>query len=395
MPRFGLEIAKIRVMKLLLWVFIFLQIGFVPKLRAEFLCQEAYSQQDEVDDQDEVSDEAEDVQSKRQFAEQLGLHYLQGRGRGYTRKNVGQGVVFLDESGQPIPISDRETLDRIAKLNLDRFDDVWISPDPLSHVQAIGYKEGKPPRYLFHKLWSQVNEYKFDRVLRFGRKLPKLHATIEKDLVEPGLGLQKRLAAVVRSTEVFGIRIGSPRYVLQNGSYGLTTMLGKFVDVDATSGSIRFKFIGKEGVAHDITETDKDLAALLIQLPHKNFHGSDNVFGVSAAQVNSYIRANAGAFTVRDFRTWIATTTAARLLHERGPAKDKADLKKAQEEAGAAAAARLHNEGATSLQYYINPAIFDKYQDGSLDKAFKPANGDDPSCTPEENAVLRLFSTSP
>lgn len=63
------------------------------------------------------------------------------------------------------------------------------------------------------------------------------------------------------------IRIGNPRYLRDNPSYGLTTLRHRHVEVKGSS--IRFQFHGKRGVEHDVTLNDRRLANLPKSRPRK------------------------------------------------------------------------------------------------------------------------------
>ena len=66
-----------------------------------------------------------------------GLVRSDPHGPGITRVMAGDSFRYLDQAGAEI--SDAATLDRIRALRIPpAWADVWISPDPLGHIQATG-----------------------------------------------------------------------------------------------------------------------------------------------------------------------------------------------------------------------------------------------------------------
>jgi len=84
---------------------------------------------------------------------------------------------------------------------------------------------------------------------------------VDADLARPGLDRRKVLATVVRLLEITLIRVGNEEYARANGSYGLTTMRTRHVDIDGST--IRFRFRGKSGVRREVAVSDRRLARIL------------------------------------------------------------------------------------------------------------------------------------
>src|SRR5262245_35163309 len=109
---------------------------------------------------------------------------------------------------------------------------VWISSDPLGHLQATGRDARGRKQYRYHPRWRQVrDEDKYGRLAEFGRVLPAIRRRIDRDLRRRGLPREKVLAAVVKLLETTFIRVGNDEYARHNKSYGLTTMRDAHVRV--------------------------------------------------------------------------------------------------------------------------------------------------------------------
>jgi DNA topoisomerase-1 len=98
-----------------------------------------------------------------------------------------------------------------------------------------------------------------------------------------------------RLVETTFVRVGNEEYAWQNGSFGLTTLKNRHVEVNGSS--IRFRFRGKSGAFHAIQVNDRRLASLvrrLRDLPGQElfqYLGEDGEpQRVDSTDVNAYLR---------------------------------------------------------------------------------------------------------
>lgn len=307
-----------------------------------------------------------------QSAKSAGLRYVSDTNPGIRRKKAGTGMVYIDTDGQQI--HDAEVLARIKSLAIPpAWRDVWICPIAHGHVQATGIDARGRKQYRYHTRWREVrDETKYDRMLSFGRMLPKIRRRVGRDLRRPGLPRKKILAAVVRLLETTLIRVGNEEYARQNDSFGLTTMRDRHVDV--SGATLKFEFRGKSGIAHAIDLTDRRVAKIVKQsqdLPgYELFQYIDEDGArrsIDASDVNGYLREIAGEdFTAKDFRTWAGTVLAARALQEFQAFDSQAQAKRNVVQAIESVAKRLGNTKAVCRKCYIHPAVINLYMDGSL-----------------------------
>src|ERR1700733_7415685 len=104
------------------------------------------------------------------------------RSPGITRFKTPEGFRYRDLSGTDV--TDAETLLRIGAITIPpAWTSVWISPDPLGHVQATGVDSRGRTQYRYHQLWrEQRDAQKFDHMLRFAGTLPELRSATVHDL---------------------------------------------------------------------------------------------------------------------------------------------------------------------------------------------------------------------
>jgi DNA topoisomerase-1 len=338
----------------------------------------------------------------KESAAVAGLRYVTCASPGFHRRRSGKGFAYFDQHGAPI--RDPEVLRRIRALVLPpAWKDVWICASPNGHLQATGIDARGRRQYRYHAVYRQVrNLTKFTRMLEFAKALPVIREREEHDLRRHGLPREKVIATVVRLLETTFIRVGNEEYAKENSSFGLTTLRNRHVSVEG--GTLRFRFRGKSGQMHDVAIQDKRLARIVRDcrdLPgYELFQYTDesgDVRSVDSSDVNAYLHEIAcSEFSAKDFRTWAGTIQAALARAEIGACTSEAHAKRNIVDAVKRTAARLGNRPATCRNYYIHPAIFDAYLDGTLSKTIQPPPEGAESHTesglhPEEEMVVRLL----
>src|SRR5437667_9588982 len=265
-------------------------------------------------------------------AEGAGLSYVSDVRPGYTRKAKGGDFEWFDADGELI--RDEQRLLRIKRLAIPpAWTEVWVSPLANGHIQATGRDARGRKQYLYHERWREVrDENKYDRIISFGKALPKIRRRIAKDLKLPGLPRRKVLATVVRLLERTFIRIGNEEYARENKSFGLTTMQDRHVTVKGDR--LRFRFRGKSGRAHEVDMTDRRIAKIVSKcqdLPGQDlfqYIDDGEVRDVASQDVNDYLREITNEnFTAKDFRTWAGTVLAAIALNAQGEFETKKQAK--------------------------------------------------------------------
>ena len=250
---------------------------------------------------------------------------------------------------------------------------VWISPYANTHIQAIGRDARGRKQYRYHLEYRKSRDVaKFHRMQAFGRALPRIRRVVNRDMKRSGLPKRKVLAAVVQLLESTFIRVGNEEYAEENGSFGLTTLRDRHVQI--LGEILRFKFRGKSGQLHEITLDNLRLArivrkcrdipgsALFQYLDEKN-----DPQILDSGDVNEYLREISGAeFTAKDFRTWGGTCLAIGALLTNCADSSTSRAKAVLVETVKHVAAKLGNKPAACKKYYIHPAVIDCYADGRL-----------------------------
>jgi DNA topoisomerase-1 len=309
-------------------------------------------------------------------AKAAGLRYSIPNGHSIRRRRAGSGFTYLDADNRPI--RDQATRERIRAMVIPpAWTSVWINPHANAHIQAVGRDARGRKQYRYHAEYRRVRDQrKFDRMRAFGNALGRMRATLRRDLTRKGMPKRKVLAAVVKLLETTYIRVGNEEYAEENGSFGLTTLRNRHVEI--LGEMLKFRFRGKSGQRHEITLEDRRLARILRRC--KDLPGSalfqyvdeeGNAQSIESGDVNDYIRLIGGDFTAKDFRTWGGTCLAACFLLTKFSDPRNKQTKKALVEVVKDVAVKLGNKPATCKKYYIHPNILECYASGRLRKAAK------------------------
>ncbi len=325
-------------------------------------------------------------------------------GKGLTRVRRGRGFSYLDPRGKPI--KDPEAVIRVKELAIPpAWEEVWICPDPLGHLQATGIDAAGRKQYLYHPRWRELRDReKFDHMTRFAKALPRLRRRLLADLGGDELDATRVLACAVRLLDVGLFRIGSEEYADDGGGVGLATVEKAHVSIE--DGAIVFDYPGKSGV-RQIQAVRDDLSCQVVRALKRRRGGGGQLLAyregrrwrdVRSEQISDYLKAGIGAeYRAKDFRTWNATVLAAVSLAADGrDASSQRARKRVIDGAVRGVAEVLGNTPAVARGSYIDPRVFDRYQSGwtiggALDRVGALNGPDDRRRARLEKAVLELL----
>ena len=320
-------------------------------------------------------------------------------GPGLRRVRRGRGFSYEEEDGDKV--EDREVLERIAELAIPpAWKDVWICPHPQGHIQATGIDDAGRKQYLYHPGWREHRDRaKFERMLEFGRRLPKMRRRIDEEMQLGGLQQRRVLACVAKLLDLGFFRIGSERYAAENETFGLATMRRDHVRLEG--GAAVFDFPAKGSARHVREIADPSVLPTIRALKRRR-GGDSELFAyrngrawvdVTSEGINDYLKELTGAdFTAKDFRTWNATVLAAVALAAHDEEADsKTARKRIANQAVKQVAEYLGNTPAVCRSAYIDPRVFDRFDSGETIRATlkRITGGQDPGEFPDREAIER------
>lgn len=313
----------------------------------------------------------------KESAQAAGLRYVTDAKPGIRRVRCGKGFRYTAPGGATI--HDEDTLRRIRSLVIPpAWTGVWICTSANGHLQATGRDARGRKQCRYHSRWREVrDETKYERMVQFAQALPAVRERVRQDLGLPALPRQKVLATIVNLLEQTHIRVGNHEYAKENGSYGLTTLHTKHVEV--AGSRVTFSFQGKSKVHHTVSLQDRRLARVIKQceeLPGYELFQYVDEDGkrhtVDSSDVNEYLREITGHhFTGKDFRTWAGSVLAFDLLREMGAFESAAQARKNVVNAIKVVAAKLGNTPSICRKCYVHPAVLEAYLAGITVKQAK------------------------
>jgi DNA topoisomerase IB len=253
--------------------------------------------------------------------------------------------------------------------------DVWICPHPRGHLQAVGTDDAGRRQYLYHPQWRlQRDLEKFERVASYAPHLPAMRRRLRVQMrsidTGPDAERQRILSVAVRLLDLGCFRPGSDS-AADEGSHGLTTLERQHVRRDGDA--IRFRFVGKAGVEHEIRIEDPDVVhALAAATPRRSRTARvleskiDNRWRpLTAEEVNAHIATMTGTdMTAKDFRTWHATAEAAVALAQPPRPASVRQRRERIRAAYVAASDLLGNTPAMARSAYVDPRVIDLFESG-------------------------------
>jgi DNA topoisomerase I len=235
---------------------------------------------------------------------------------------------------------------------------LWLTSDAKSPIQAIG-RDSKGRRvYLYSaEQMGRASAAKFTRLKAFAKAYPAL---VRK------MGLDKKTseeALVLYLISKTGFRIGSDAETLAEvKAFGASTLRCSHVAV--AGKSILFEFAGKKG--SKVSKTLKD-SFLADNIARRCTGPSDQkIFKTNDENIRQYLNSipEGAMFTVKDFRTYLATLIALRKIKVMPAPKNSREYKRFRKEVGEAVARELGNTPNIALKSYVSPEVFCSWVDG-------------------------------
>ena len=212
-------------------------------------------------------------------------------------------------------VSDSD-LDRIYKLGLaPAYEDVWISRDVNSKIQATGMDAKGRKQYRYHSDHiKDASEEKFIRLYKFIKAIPRLDVQMEEDLKLPPYSKNRTISIMLSIVKELNLRVGKELYAKTNKSYGISSMKKSHIKIDNEKFVAKFNFKAKSNKFVQYTLNDNNIVKELIILMNlegeKMFqfkNDAGKIYKVSDNDLNKYIQSYMGKiFTCKDFRTYAA-----------------------------------------------------------------------------------------
>lgn len=271
-----------------------------------------------------------------------------GVGTGFTRGSGGTWESADGTAASPAWVERAQTL-RVPP----KWKDVRINPDSKAGLQAVGVdSKGRPTAQYSEEHHAAQAVKKYARLKKFSAVRDSLVTQAAKDAAGGNDD-----AAVMLLIAKTGMRIGSERNTgAKVQAYGATTLQARHVKV---AGSVTtFEFVGKKGVSISLTSIDPDLART-IKSRLKGKGPNDTIFSTKDSKVRDYMHSVGGkGFMPKDFRTYVATSTALDMVKGMGAAAGEKEFKAMRLTVAKKVSSLLGNSPAMAVSSYIDPAVW-------------------------------------
>jgi len=239
------------------------------------------------------------------------------------------------------------------------YKNVVVYKKKTSKVFATGV-DSKGRKQIIYNKWFIQHQQK----QRF-RKITRLMPVFQKveRYIDDHLNRTPSRAPITKKTEMCillklmilcNFRIGNERYLRKYGTYGLTTMLWKFVKFNRSTASVSIKFVGKKNVVNEAVCTHPKLYRIM-RRASINAAPSTPVFSLTAADVNAFLKRFDPKLTSKDMRTWRANVLYMKYYD--GAPSDARTPRAKQKYALDKVATLLHNTPAVCKTNYIHPRL--------------------------------------
>ena len=294
------------------------------------------------------------------LAPAAGLTYLSDDEPGIGRRRRGEGFSYTDAFGESVSDDERERIESLAIP--PAWEDVWISPDASSYLQASGTDDAGRKQYRYHDGFREFCERrKFERLSYFGRAIVEIRKAVDDALEKPVGDRDHAVAAAIRLIDVSLLRVGN-RGSAEKGHYGATTLT---IDHVSDDEHVQLEYTAKSGKERTIVIVDEELADILTELAADSddqLFWFDDADGeprrATASDINDFIAEHGGhAFSARDFRTWGGSRSALEARAEGEAVLAAVDC----------AAEELGNTRAVARSSYIHPVVLDSDDEAIAD----------------------------
>ena len=308
------------------------------------------------------------------LAKELGLTLGEQNQLTIRRIRRGKSYSFVRANGSHI--RDAKVIRRLHKMAVPpAYQHVRYSPDPNSHLQAVGRDAAGRLQYRYHADWEKVREHrKAHRLAKLVGALPKIRRHVSMHLAGNEPTREFALSAVIELIARTAIRPGNESYARMNGTRGATTLLKSNVTLEDDAFVLSFKAKGGKAVRKECDAAKLVRAIpILRQIPGKRLFqyrdATGTIRAVSTTTVNAFLREIAGIkISLKDFRTLMASAVVLESLSLISPAASERARKRQVNDAIRAAADRLSNTPAICRKSYVHDTIVTAFEDGILER---------------------------
>jgi DNA topoisomerase-1 len=303
------------------------------------------------------------------YAEELGLELVDPETFTVKREPYRSGFRYIHTNGRPVS---KKNVERMVALVIPpAWTDVFCCDSESGHIQAVGKDDLGRRQYIYHPKWACVrNSMKTQRLLAFGKALPRIRKRILRDMQRPPTSNLPLAALAVKLIDQKAFRAGHEKYA-KDGGRGIASL--KSSDLKINGNVANFVFAGKSKKKNEITIKDRWAVKRLSTLKRRGrlFQYKDDRRwrSLHAGELNEYLREISGSkVSAKDFRTFHGSARALAFL-AKVDAKTDAARKRAVAAAMRNVSEFLRNTPAVTRSSYVHRLVTDCFNAGELDNS--------------------------
>lgn len=273
-------------------------------------------------------------------------------------------------------IRDRNMLQYIRSIQIPAaYKDVCINPDKDAPLLATGRDAKGNLQYRYHPSTIRSNSRdKFRRMTGLSGVLPAIRASLNaggkstKNIDSKEETIKRAIALLTECS----FRVGNPKYLKQNNSYGLTNLLIRHYDPNHHT----ITFQGKTNQTN-VCKIRNNATKKYLQQRVRRFKPSDRIFSYSSrrndgkyssilpADINRVLRSY-GDITAKDFRMWTANASLLDALSTHYAVRTNKvrtifEKRRIMRDSIRHVATLLNHSPSVCKTNYIHPGIYDMY----------------------------------
>jgi DNA topoisomerase-1 len=208
-------------------------------------------------------------------------------------------------------IIDKNILDKIDKIYIaPAYKNVKIYLD--SDILATGINNAGRKQYIYSENMKKKREIKkYKQLNNLSDNILKLKERIKKDLLNKEFTKDKLIALILKIMDLCNFRVGNKIYEKKYGSYGLTTLHKKHMEIK--KDMVKINFIGKKGVNNCCIIKNKPVQEIIKNVYKLSNNADPYIFSIDynnekinikMNDLNNYLKIY--NITCKDLRTWNA-----------------------------------------------------------------------------------------
>lgn len=208
-------------------------------------------------------------------------------------------------------VSDKKILDKLYKIYIPpAYQNVKIFLN--QKVLATGIDISGRKQYIYDESSKKNREIKkYCQLVKLSKNIGKLKKKINNDFIVKDFTKNKLIALILKIMELCNFRSGNKIYEKKYGSYGLTTLHKKHINIQKKT--VKINFVGKKGVNNSCVIMNKNIQEIIkniYKLSCKNdpylfsIYYKNEYIKISINDLNNYLEEF--NITTKDLRTWNA-----------------------------------------------------------------------------------------